>query len=104
MTPHQKNDWREEFDAKFSAWETDDEGIKAFIETLLTQQAERIAEEEEKAIDENIRLNQSTHRIGSHSDDFGGENDYPCYCDEKERAHKIEALESLKKKLRTRNT
>ena len=22
------------------------------------------------------------HRVGSHSDDFGGESDYPCYCNQ----------------------
>jgi hypothetical protein len=54
-----------------------------------------------KAIDENIQIHRMTHRIGSHSDDYGGESDYPCDCDEKERKGAIEALEALKIKLGT---
>jgi hypothetical protein len=51
------------------------------------------------AINENIKINQMTHRIGSHSDDYGGESDYPCDCDEKERRYKVEELQALKMKI-----
>lgn len=51
-----------------------------------------------KVINEHINIEQRTHGIGSHSDDYGGESDLPCDCDEKERNYKISALESLKKR------
>ena len=52
-----------------------------------------------KAIQENIAINRMIHRIGSHSDDYGGESDYPCDCDNEKKKYKIEALEAIKMKL-----
>ena len=75
------------------------EKIKSFISSLLSLQKIRTLEEVEEMIDDNIKINKIKHRVGSHSDDYGGESDYPCDCDTKEREYKIEALESLKKRL-----
>ena len=52
-----------------------------------------------KAIDENIAIYEMTHRVGSHSDCSGGEDDYPCDCDKERNKYAIEALEALKLKI-----
>lgn len=28
-----------------------------------------------------LRSRESNHRVGAHSDDYGGDSDYPCYCE-----------------------
>ena len=78
----------------------DFEIIKSFLLSKIDQaiEAERIYVE--KAIDENIAISRMTHRVGSHSDDFDGANDYPFDCDEEKRETEVEALSNLKTKLK----
>ncbi len=73
--------------------------LENYLHVALTQDRERVVEAVNRAIDENISISQSTHRIGQHSDDWGGSSDELCECDRKEKDHQISALESLKKKL-----
>jgi len=79
------------------------EAIKSFIQSEIDLAVEKrekeIVGEVMKSIEENIVISQRTHRVGSHSDDYGGESDYPCDCDEKEKQIEKEVLESLKIKI-----
>lgn len=74
-----------------------DDGVRQILALSYTQGRKDMAGEMREAIDENIKINQMTHRVGSHSDDYGGESDYPCDCDNIERGHRISELESIKK-------
>lgn len=70
------------------------------LETKVREEErQKVLEEVREAIDDNIRIEKMTHRVGSHSDDYGGESDFPCDCDELERKYKISALEGLKIRL-----
>lgn len=71
--------------------------VRNFLATALEEQRAEYV----RIIDDSIRIEKMTHRVGSHSDDYGGESDYPCDCDEVERKHKISALESVKKRILT---
>lgn len=77
--------------------------IKSFLQSeidlALAEERKRVVEMAIKAIDENISMSQHRHRIGAHSDDYGGESDYLCNCDEKERQITKSTLESLKIKI-----
>lgn len=74
--------------------------FKQFISKVESKAKQETIAKVREMVEENIMIEQRTHRIGSHSDDWGGDSDLPCDCDEKERKHKIEALESLKNKLK----
>lgn len=73
------------------ACESFEEGIEAGLQSAFSSVI--------KAINENIKLNSWSHTVGSHSDDRGGDSDIECVCMEKEQKFKIDALESLKKKI-----
>ena len=57
--------------------------------------AEGIIERVEEICELHKNIEERTHRVGSHSDDYGGESDYPCDCDNEKRWHKIEAISSI---------
>ena len=106
--------WRHQISTPYSQLsekdkEKDRNEVRPYFEHMQTLLAQKNKEREEAieatiqkcidACDDNIKIEQRTHRRGAHSDDFGGEADYPCDCDEKERRYKIDALTSLKKRL-----
>lgn len=72
---------------RISSWES--------IKEATRSTASQIIEE----IDENIAITQRTHRVGSHSDDYGGDSDLPCDCDKEQVEHQVSALKSLKQKI-----
>ena len=57
--------------------------------------AEGVIEKVEEICELHKNIEERTHRVGSHSDDYGGESDYPCDCDNEKRWHKIEAISSI---------
>lgn len=88
----------------FTIWYLNQKEMNPYI--MRDYWLERMALHEQKVkesiilqIEENINIEKMTHRIGSHSDDYGGESDFPCTCDNEKRKHSIDALESLKIKI-----
>jgi hypothetical protein len=90
-----------DFSELYDSFELTDDfyGNKIVFLDIIRYTYRTAVEECLKSIDENIRLSQGTHRIGTHSDTSGGEDDYPCDCDKERRKSEIYALECLKKKI-----
>jgi hypothetical protein len=63
----------------------------------VQQERARIIEEVEKCVERLIKYTDWKHTIGSHSDDRGGESDYPCDCRKDEIRYQTEAYKDIQK-------
>ena len=70
------------------------------LRAFLSQQQLEVVEKTHKELLGEVEMLEKyanwTHRVGSHSDDYGGESDLTCDCDNEERRIKLETLNSVK--------
>lgn len=93
--------WQERVDDEFRTWNKGErQRMKDFFAPELQRAREEAVEEAIWEVEAIERIERNfTHTVGSHSDDRGGESDYPCECLKESKQGALGVISALKVRL-----